>query len=421
MENREKVEWVKLDNASKIFPATSKNKDTKVYRISAELYKDVNPANLQSALDLTLESFLLYRSVLRRGFFWYYFEISSIYPKVEMESTHPCAPIYIKGIRNLLFRVSYYNKRINLEIFHALSDGAGAIWFLETLVFHYLRINHKNELIEAPSIKHGASISQKMDDSFEKNYTANLKYKNKEKIRYKSSYSIKGKRLNEYKMKVIEGAMSVNEVIKISKEYNASITIFLTSLLLYSIYIDMPKEKREKPIVLSVPVNLRGYYNSSTARNFFSTMNISYDFKKNSSDFNDIIEYVDKEFKRNLTEESIQIKLAKFMNLENNPIARIVPLSLKDLFMKIADKINDSKITSSISNVGIIKIHKEFEKYINQFSICVSAKTPKITFCSYEDRLVITFTSPYMETDIQRIFFQFLSDKDVNIEITSNI
>ena len=60
-----KVEWTKLDNASKIFPITSNNKDTKVYRISAELYEDVNPENLQKAVDLTLESFPMYQSILR--------------------------------------------------------------------------------------------------------------------------------------------------------------------------------------------------------------------------------------------------------------------------------------------------------------------------------------------------------------------
>ena len=133
---KEKILWEKLDNASKIFPATSNNKDTKVYRISAELYEDVDPEDLQKALDLTIESFPMYRSILRRGFFWYYFELSDIYAKVEEESANPCAPIYIEGNRNLLFNVTYYHKRINVETFHALSDGVGATWFLETLIFY---------------------------------------------------------------------------------------------------------------------------------------------------------------------------------------------------------------------------------------------------------------------------------------------
>lgn len=421
-DKKDKIEWQKLDNASKIFPATSSNKDTKVYRISAELHEDVNPLKLQRALDLTLESFPMYKSILRRGFFWYYFESSSIYPEVEIESTNPCSVIYIEGRKNLLFKVTYYKKRINLEIFHALSDGVGTVWFLETLVFQYMKINYGDQLGKSlPSYEYRASISQKMDDSFWKNYTAKIEGKKLKGEKYQSAYRIKGKRIDENKMKVIEGAMSVEEVLKISKEYDSSMTVFLTSLLMYSIYLDMPKNKRKKPIVLSVPVNLRGYYDSSTARNFFTTMNISYDFQKNSSEFSDIIAHVGKKFKKGLKEENIHLKLDRFMKLEKNPVARIIPLTIKDFFMKIADKFNDNSISTSISNIGKIKTAKEFEHYIKQFSICISAKAPKITMCSYSDRLVITFTSPYEETDIQRSFFQFLSNREIEIEITSNM
>ncbi len=419
---KDRVEWEKLENASKIFPATSSNKDTKVYRISAELYEDVNPKNLQEALDLTLESFPMYKSILRRGFFWYYFEKSNIKPLVEIEDENPCSPIYIEGKKNLLFKVSYYMKRINFEIFHALSDGTGAVWFLETLVYHYMKINYGDEFGEKlDELDYGASISQKEVDSFWKNYTPEINKNRIKKEKHPFAYRIRGKRLEENKMKVLEGSLSVNELIKLSREYNKSITVFLTSLLFYSIFIDMPINKKKKPIVISIPVDLRSYYNSQTARNFFTTMNISYDFKNKSSNFKDILEYVDQEFKNSLTQDKINLKLARYMKFEYNPIARIIPLAIKDLFMKIADKINDKKVSSSISNIGKIQTPKDFETYIKQFSICVSARSPKITFCSYKDKLLITFTSPYIETDIQREFFQFLSNKGIRVEITSNM
>lgn len=421
-DKNQKAEWKRLDNASKIFPATSNNKDTKVYRVAAELYKDINPENLQRALDLTMESFPMYRSILRRGFFWYYLELSKMVPKVEIESENPCSAIYIEGKKNLLFSVSYYKKRINVEIFHALSDGVGAIWFLETLIFHYMAINYKDELgMNIPNLEYGASISQKMDDSFWKNYTSKIKSKEIKKEKQAAAYRIKGKKNDENKMKIIEGAMSAAEILKLSKEFGTSMTGFLTSLLMYSIYMDMAKNKRKKPITIAVPVNLRGYYHSSTARNFFTIMNISYDFQNNSPDFQDIATYVDKQFKEELKEENIHLKLAKFMKLENNPVARVIPLVMKDFFMKIGDKMNDRRTSSSISNVGRIKTPKEFESYIKQFSVCVSARVPKVTFCSYGDRLVITFTSPYVETDIQRVFFQFLSNRNIKIEVTSNM
>ena len=62
----------------------------------------------------------------------------------------------------------------------------------------------------------------------------------------------------------------------------------------------------------------------------------------------------------------------------------------------------------------------EFNEYIKKFTLCVSARSPKITLCSYKDNLVISFTSPYEETDIQRIFFQYLTNNGIDVEITSN-
>ena len=67
--NRKK--WVRLDNASNIFLAAMTNSDTKVFRMSAELTDAVDPLLLQRALDEVYENYVLYHSVLRRGFFWY--------------------------------------------------------------------------------------------------------------------------------------------------------------------------------------------------------------------------------------------------------------------------------------------------------------------------------------------------------------
>lgn len=63
----------------------------------------------------------------------------------------------------------------------------------------------------------------------------------------------------------------------------------------------------------------------------------------------------------------------------------------------------------------------ELEAYIRQFSICSSTKMPHISTCSYNDRFVMTFTSPFQETELQRTFFKTLTERGVEIEITSNL
>ncbi|WFA08997.1 hypothetical protein [Tissierella sp. Yu-01] len=324
-------------------------------------------------------------------------------------------------MRNLLFRVFYYDKRINLEVFHALTDGAGCIWFMESLIYYYMTIKYEDKLSkDIPKINYRASISQKMDDSFERNFHKDLAYRKEFKNEHRNAYRIKGSRLQENRMKLIEGTMSAKKILELSHKYNTTLTIFLTSLFLYSIYKDMPSEKTSQPIVLSVPINLRQYYESYTARNFFSTLNVSYDFEKSGNELEDIVESVNESFKSGLTKEKLDLHLYRLMSLEKNPFARIIPLPIKDFALKIADHINDRRITTSISNIGQIKMPPEFSEYIKKFTLCVSARSPKITLCSYKDNLVISFTSPYEDTDIQRIFFQYLANNGIDVEITSN-
>jgi hypothetical protein len=132
-------DWVRLDNASNIFLAARTEVDPKVFRMSVEIDHEVDPQLLQSALDDTFERFPLYHAVMRRGVFWYYLEDSDLRPVVEPDTEVTCSPIYRSDRRNLLFRVRYHGRRISLELFHALSDGTGALWFLSDLVTNYLR------------------------------------------------------------------------------------------------------------------------------------------------------------------------------------------------------------------------------------------------------------------------------------------
>ena len=138
MSNRSIPPWWTLDNAAKIFPSTGSAHDSKVFRFVCELREPVEPQLLQRALDRTVERFPIYRSVMKRGWFWYYLEDSPLPAQVRREELPPCCPIYPSVRRSLLFRVLYYRRRISLEVYHALTDGTGALNFLCALVYEYL-------------------------------------------------------------------------------------------------------------------------------------------------------------------------------------------------------------------------------------------------------------------------------------------
>ena len=143
--NMARAKWYELDNNAKIVPSTTKGSDTRVFRITCELKEEVNGALLQHALDRTVPDFPHFASVLRKGLFWYYLDSSNIHAVVQQENKPACAPIYWDGRRRLLYRVNYYRRRINLEMFHVLTDGTGAFDFLRAIVCNYalMRRSHR--------------------------------------------------------------------------------------------------------------------------------------------------------------------------------------------------------------------------------------------------------------------------------------
>jgi NRPS condensation-like uncharacterized protein len=423
MKQRNRIEWTRLDNASKIFPATANQQDTKVFRLVCELKETIDPQRLQAALYKTLDEFPLFRTVLRKGFFWYYFESSDLMPVVEEETLPVCAPLYIKDRRNLLFRVSYYRRRINLEVFHALSDGTGALWFLKNLVCHYLVLAHPSDpSLKVPPIGLKASVSRKMDDSFGRYFTGRQALKaGLTRLSPQHAYHIRGSRNEENRLKVIEGCMSAKAVLEQAHTHNTTLTVYLAALLIYAIHRDISVQSMNRPVVLSVPINLRQFFESETTRNFFSTMIIRYAFKDGAADLADIIKAVDEAFKKELAVDRLREQLNQLMALESNPLARVVPLPIKDLSLRLAHKVSDRSITAALSNIGRISVPEGFSAYIDRFSVFTSARRPQICLCSFEDNLVVTFSSPFRETEIQRTFFSFLTGKGIECDITSNL
>jgi hypothetical protein len=182
----------------------------------------------------------------------------------------------------------------------------------------------------------------------------------------------------------------------------------------------MPARSRKYPVVLSVPVNLRAYFPSVTARNFFGTISIRYQFGQREDSLANIIEEVKLAFQRELTEEKLKEKMNRLSALEHNAFMRVVPLFIKDWVLGFANYLNDRGITATLSNVGKISLNEEFHPYIRIFNCFNSARRPQISMCSFGDRLVISFASPFTGTDVQKNFFRMLTQEGVNIIISSN-
>ena len=164
------LRWEKLDNTAHLFPVIAREQMSNVYRISVTLNEAIEPELLQQALDIVLPKFPGFDLRLRYGVFWNYFEENGKRaPRVKEEWKFPCR--YIRPNRNssYLFRVTYYKRRINLEIFHALTDGMGGINFIKELCYQYLRLKHP-ELSGSNGDMLSSGTTLNREDSFIKNF-----------------------------------------------------------------------------------------------------------------------------------------------------------------------------------------------------------------------------------------------------------
>lgn len=409
--------WYKLDNAAKFFPSVSSRSDTKVFRFACELKEPIDGKLLQQALMLNIEDFPIYRSVLRRGIFWYYMDPSEIVPQVAEENLPLCFTIYTRRHKSLMFRVSYYKQRINLEVFHALADGTGALDFLKGLIHQYLMLKHP-ELINNPDafIENKASVSDKMFDDFQKHYTPSHTNKS---VNSKKAYRLKGLTYTDYRIRAIEGTVSVKKSLDIAHQYDVTLTILMVSVLFSAIGQNMGAINKRKDVVAAVPVNLRKYFPSESSRNFFTMVNIGYNFNTHSDNLEDIISHVADSFANNITEPLLRNKLNSLVKLEKNPFFRIVPLNIKDIVLKIANNIVSRNYTCGVSSIGAINMPNVLKPYIESFDILNSTNKLQLFICSYDDKLKLSFSSPYINSNIQKDFFRTLVALGIPVEISA--
>ena len=400
--------WYRLDNAAKIFPPSKNKYDAKIFRFSVSLKENIDKNILESALKITLEEYPVFKSILKKGFFWYYLEESNIKPIVVEEHLRPCSAFD----NGNLFQVTYYKKRINLEVNHALTDGTGTLTFLKSLTANYINIKYKiknNEVINT------ASAKESSNDSFKKFKTGKVK---KVVGSNKLAYQIKDEKFAENNLKIIEGIASVSDILKLSKSYNVTLTVYLTSVLIKSIGESMDIKERKKPIVIAIPVNLRNYYPSYTVRNFFNAVNITY--KYNGEDLCEIVKVVNEEFQRNLDKENVKNKMNNMAILEDIFILRLIPIFIKDFILRYAYRWTDFYQTMTLSNIGIINVPKIYQDYIDYFDVFISTSKIQICMCSYLDKLLLSFSSQFINSEIEKNFFRYLVNEGVNITINTN-
>lgn len=412
--------WRRLDNTAKIFPVIANENFSNVFRVAVTLKEEINPDLLQQALEDVMPCMDGFRVKLRRGFFWYYFESNKRTPLIEKEAEYPCKYIDPHSNQLFLFRVSYYKRRINLEMFHAMTDGLGAMNFLRQLTYRYLQLSHH---LGGEQCERGMDFRmgiKEVEDSYLENYR---KMKN-ESYSSKTAYRLSGEKLPLDAENIVHGYVKLEPLKKLCKEQGVSITKYLTACMIFSVYqVYLEGCPCEQPVGINLPINLRTMFGSETMANFFAVVGIDFEAVAQSHSFEEILGLVGSQMDEKIVKEKLEERISYNVSNEKKWYVRVLPLFIKWAGMNLIFRLNDRAHTLTLSNLGPITVEPEYSPYIEQFYaiLGVSDRQPvKCVICSYGDELVVSFASIFADLRLQDYFFGFLKAHGVPVEITGN-
>ena len=420
-----KLRWLPLDNAAKIYPAARSQNWSNVFRLSATLTEEIDVPVMQSALDVTVRRFPSMAVRLRRGFFWYYLEQLAVAPRIREEHSYPLTKMSREEIRQCAFRVIVHGKRVAIEMFHSLTDGNGGLIFLKTLVAEYLQQKYGLSIppeqgvlgrLEEPS-------AEELEDSF-------LKHAGPIPASRKATdaYRITGTPEPEDFLNITCLQLPVDVLLQKARAMGVTLTAYLCAVMMLAIQDiqarKVPNPRRRKHIKVLIPVNLRKIFGSRTLRNFVLYVTPEMDPRLGEYSFEEICRIVHHHMGSEITEKKMRAFIATNVSSETNPLLKIVPLFLKNPVMKaVFNAVGERKSCLSLSNLGAAKLPEEMAPYVERLDFILGVQSRAPYNCgaiSWGNSLNINFIRNIREPELEYSFYLRLRELGIPVTVQSN-
>lgn len=417
-------DWYRLDNAGVLYSSLQREKYSPVYRFSAVMSQPVDPAALQRAVDRTMPRFPGFRVRLRQGVFWHYFEPNDLPgPFVRPDMANPCQPMRFQEDNGWLVRFFYYERRISLEVFHAVSDGAGALTFFRTLLAVYLRqlgcqIPDGQGVLavdEAPG-------AEELEDAY-------ARYAGKRAKRLPiQPTAFANTSLPEpfYTLNVTMGLLPVDKLRETAKGYGASITEYLAAVLIQAILENQAAQRpiRPRPVALAIPINLRALFPSQTLRNFILTIRPSVDPSLGEYTLAEIVSLVHHDMRLHLSRPELRALFTGNVHFTTNRFLQLIPSILKKPVMAFSYHLAAVRpYSATYTNPGAFSVPPEMAPYIQRMEVILGQATRPSPHCasiSYGNTMCVTFAGTGVSSETERRFFTRLVREGIPVKVESN-
>ena len=420
-----RLAWMALDNAAKLYPSARSKTWINVFRISSTLDEEIDREVLKVALDVALRRFPSIAVAIKPGFFWYYLEEIKVPPEILDEKPYPLSRMTMRDMNKCAFRVLVYRNRFAVEFFHSLTDGNGALIFVKTLTAEYLYQKYGIKVPVGNGIfdRLEEPIPEELEDSF---------------MKYAGDYAASRRDTNAFQIysdREMDGfvtgttfVIDADYVKREAKSRGVTVTVYMTAMLIEATQRIQRKlvgcVSRFKPIKICIPVNLRSLFPSQTLRNFIMFVNLGIDPRVGEYEFDDLCQILAAQMKQQLTKRNMAAVVRKNVESEMGFVIRIVPLFVKNLFIKTIYVLQgENKTCFSYSNLGVVNVPPEYLSKVKRMDFLLGSRANgpyNVTSITYDGKMYLSVTRNSRKPVLEREIFEVLREKGVPHTVESN-
>lgn len=419
-----KFNWLKLDTAAIMFAAIQGENVSRVFRGSFVLKdEEIDGEILKKAVYNVVERFPYFSMRYKAGFFWSHLQKTDIRPIVAEETEYPAAVQWFGKSGGPEFRVLYYKRRLTLEIAHMLTDGAGSAALMKSILAEYFILKGELTAEECEAMLPGEEPKEgEWENGYKKFYTG--KKEDEDPKPQGETHKLPMNPEENY-LKVIFGIMPIEDIKKISSSYGASITEFLAAAEILAM-IRRSDKPIEDVIRISVPINMRKFFDTETLRNFAGDTVIEFRPQgKTDITFEQVLKSLSGVLKERVTKEYAQSFINKTYGKNINPVTRWVPYFVKHKVVNSSQKKDHRNSMSVIlTNVGQSDLPDCLAQKVERCDSIPGNVTlyglPITTSpISHNGYLNMSFSINNRDTSFPKEFFKIISSLSVRVRVES--
>lgn len=414
MSDLNKNDYYDLDGGGIIYPYLANGHWNHQFRTEVELDAPVDVPRIRRALEIIRPRFPSFFVVLAKHKGAYVLKKTDKLPEVVPE-VGLCRTFDLKSEEHSLFRITYAGNRLGMEIFHSLSDGAGANVLFINMLAEYYALAGEDIPRDHDVFRHGGGYEQAdTEDSFKRVYReeGGKPHNRSEKNAWQYNG---GKADTDLHLTIFE--LPFAQLREKYKSYDTSLTVFLAALYtkaLARVCLAEGGSERDN-IKIEIPMNLRGRFNSTTLRNFSLYFDTCVTADCSEKPVAEIIGQLGPQFAEGTSVDKLRDDIYTNVSQGEMKIFKALPVPLKKAILRIGSAFyGENLFTTPLSNVGIFDLPPEIARHVTAADMMISSTRLNTLYgvtLSYNGTLRWCLSSVVSKTDAEDSIARVLEEE----------